>query len=90
MFNGVTFGMFCTLYIVEMLREFALIEEMDVNVKVSNDASDVRRRMRKMDPDCVDKIFFYQNMYNFTWMTSVCFFVVNTALVVWHIYDLGK
>ena len=87
--NCITFVLICIMFFCELLREFTLIEEMDTNLRLPKDADSVQKRMRQMDSDCKNKIYFYQNAYKVLGITAMVFFLGNTILSGVHIFAYG-
>lgn len=76
--NIFTLMSFLILYIIEMTREYRLLDYLDVNNSISNDNESVGKRIDKLDIDKKTYILFIDSLYYKSGYIAIVFFLINT------------
>jgi len=88
-FNIFTLLSFLIMYIIEMTREYCLIDYLNVNIHISNDNESVGKRIDKMDIKRKEYIWTIDVLYCRSGFIAILFFSINTflsAIVIFNHY----
>jgi hypothetical protein len=69
-----------SLQLVEMRREFWMIEVLDENPKKPNDSESVGLELKKLDEDDRNYLWFMDDLYKQTCNLMILFFIVNSSV----------
>lgn len=86
-FNFITMGSFMIMYLVEIQREYKLINYLEVNKEKPCDNESVGRALESLPSHRVKRILYLDAYYYRFAIASMCFFFINTILSGFVIYD---